>query len=94
MEFITIGIRATCRWQFGTAFSNRQIRWIIGIILQLRIRVGITVSKEGTFTKEEKPLDYSLLYLLPNSRETFHLSAASLTNQEYWHFQVHSDKQL
>ena len=47
--------------RYRSAFSNRQIRWIIGITLQLRTRVGITVSKEGTFTKEEKPLDYSLL---------------------------------
>ena len=26
MEFITIGIRATCRWQFGTAFKARARR--------------------------------------------------------------------
>ena len=110
MGFITIGIRATCRWQFGNQMSfgiwvyqsiessrhwvTGKLDWIVGIIFTAASRVGITSSKEGTFTKKEKPL-FVILFATKHEGDVSRLSAAQFTNQAYRHFQeVHSDEQL
>ena len=47
--------------------DNRQIRWMLGIILQLQAELELHRRKKGHLQRKRSHL---LLYLLPNTRET------------------------
>ena len=70
MGFITIGIRATCRWQFGNQMSfgiwvyqsiessrhwvTGKLDWIVGIILQLQAELELHRRIRGDIYKERE----------------------------------------
>ena len=53
-----------------------------------------SVERRNIYKGREAAWLFVTLFATELEGDVSHLSAASLTNQEYWHFQVHSDKQL